>query len=205
MLDSHIRPFIQTPLTAVATCLYRVRLSPNQVTALGLLFALFMFCALYFNAYWAALLFLILNRLADGLDGPLAQKFAAEGKVHNSDFGAYFDILSDFIFYAGFPLFFAFGAPEVLLPAAILLFAFILSGTSFLAYAVIAEKKKLVTDAQGKKGFYYMAGLMEGSETIGFFVVMLLWPQLFTMLAYIFAGLCVLTLIGRVFMAYKNF
>lgn len=205
MFDGLLRPVITPSLKKGADILYGMKLSPNMVTSIGLIFALMVFAALYGQHYIMALVFLGLNRLADGLDGPLAQIFAQQGKDHNGDFGAYFDIVSDFVFYAGYPLFFALGAPQYMSASAVLLAAFILSGTSFLAYAIIAEKKQLKTEAQGKKGFFYMAGLMEGSETIAFFAVMALLPDCYAILAYTFAGLCVLTLIGRFAMAYKNF
>ena len=224
MLDTKIRTYIDTPLKKVATAFVKIGFSPNIITSLGLGFAFLCFWYLYRQDYMIALAMLWLNRLCDGLDGPLAQHFAALNKPHHKDFGAYYDIVSDFILYGGFPLFFAIGGlygagcsrdispmhnlnaiNSYLLPSATLLFAFILAGISFLAYAVIAEKRGLKTEAQGKKGFYYMAGLMEGTETIIFLSLMCLFPAHYAIMAYIFASLCVVTLLGRTLMAYQNF
>jgi phosphatidylglycerophosphate synthase len=205
MLDSIIRPFIDPPLNVAAKKLARLGISPNAMTSIGLGFAAICFLALVQQYYYLALTALIINRLCDGLDGPIARAYEDASKAHNKHFGAYYDIVSDFILYGGFPLFFALGEPSQLLPATVLLFSFILAGISFLGYAVIAEKLKLTTEAQGKKGFYYMAGLMEGTETITFFIVMALFPNLFGILAFIFSGLCILTMIGRLFIAHKEF
>lgn len=205
MLDAFIRPYINPPLKKTGSFLATHNISPNAMTSVGLGFAALCFIALVMTAYLWALLFFILNRICDGLDGPIAQAYLTQNKSHAQDFGAFYDIVSDFILYAGFPLCFALGAAEHMLAALILVSSFILSGVSFLAYAVIAEKKGLTTDAQGKKGFYYMAGLMEGTETIIFFIAFLLFPQLFSLIAYFFATLCVLTMVGRINIAYKNF
>lgn len=205
MLDSAVRPYIQPALMKGAALCVRAGLKPNMMTTLGLVCAFICFFCLWMQLYTPALIFLWLNRLSDGLDGPMAQIYLAEGRPHSTDFGGYYDILSDFILYGGVPLFFALGNPDLLLPSVVLLFGFILSGSSFLAYAVMAEKRGLTTEAQGKKGFYYMAGLMEGSETIAFFTFMMLLPAYYAPLAYIFAGLCVMTMLGRLAMAYKNF
>jgi phosphatidylglycerophosphate synthase len=78
-----------------------------------------------------------------------------------------------------------------------LLSTFILTSVSFLAYAAIAEKRGLKTEEQGKKSFYYMAGLAEGTETILAFVAFCLWPQHYPLLAYLFAALCLATVAGR--------
>jgi hypothetical protein len=46
--------------------------------------------------------------------------------------------------------------------------------------------------------------LAEGTETIIFFVLMCLFPALFAPLAWIFAAICVVTSINRVFFGYQT-
>ena len=203
MLDGLVRPYIDPPLNKAAGILAKAGLTPNMLTSLGLCFAFICFGMLYMEQYSLALACLVLNRLCDGLDGPIARHPACN--VLASDFGAYYDIVSDFIFYGGIPLFFALGNSAFITASATLLYGFILAGISFLGYAVIAEKRGLETDQQGKKGFYYMAGLMEGTETIMFFTAMMLAPSYYNILAYIFAGLCVITMSARLMMAYQTF
>ena len=68
------------------------------------------------------------------------------------------------------------GARRERLAAAVLLAAFIGTGTSFLAFAVMAEKRGLKSTAYPSKSFYYLGGLTEGTETILCFLAMCLWP-----------------------------
>ncbi len=63
------------------------------------------------------------------------------------------------------------------LPAAALLASFIGTGSSFLAFAALAEKR----------------GLTEATETITVFAAMCVWPEHFALLAYGFAALCAIT------------
>jgi phosphatidylglycerophosphate synthase len=57
-----------------------------------------------------------------------------------TDRGAFLDITLDFLFYASVPLAFALADPAAnALPAAVLLAAFIGTGSSFLAFALLAS------------------------------------------------------------------
>jgi hypothetical protein len=49
-----------------------------------------------------------------------------------------------------------------------------------------------------------MAGLAEGTETIGFFVIVMIWPTIFIPAAYGFALLVYLSVIGRVIVSVKS-
>ena len=84
-----------------------------------------------------ALLLILLNRVADGVDGAIARRLGS------TDLGGYLDILCDFIFYAAVPLGFALARPENGAAAAFLIFSFVGTGSSFLAYAAIAAKRGL--------------------------------------------------------------
>ena len=89
--------------------------------------------------------------------------------------------------------------------AAFLLAAFYINGASFLGYAVMAEKRGITTEAQGKKSLYYSAGLLECTETIGFFVALCLWPEAFRPLAVVFGLLCLFTTGARLALARRVF
>jgi phosphatidylglycerophosphate synthase len=143
-----------------------------------------------------ALLPLLLGRLLDGLDGAVARLTAP------TDRGAYLDITLDFLFYASVPLAFATINPVA---AAVLLSAFIGTGTSFLAYAIIAEKRGEKSDIYPSKSFYYLGGLTEGGETIACFVLMCLWPQHFAFFAYVYAAMCCVTTATRLVAGWNAF
>lgn len=146
------------------------------------------------------LLLMWLSRLFDGLDGAVARLTTP------TDRGAFLDITLDFLFYASIPLAFALADPLAhALPAAVLLAAFIGTGSSFLAFAVLAERRGLSSAAYPSKGFYYLGGLTEGSETLICFSLMCLWPMHFTALALGFAALCMLTIITRLVAGWHAF
>jgi phosphatidylglycerophosphate synthase len=149
---------------------------------------------------WAALPFLLIGRALDGLDGALARTTQA------TDRGAFLDISLDFIFYGAIPLAFAVADPDAnALPAAALLAAFLGTGTSFLAFAIIAEKRGLKSTAYPSKSFYYLGGLTEGSETILCFVLMCLLPGHFGTIAWLYAALCILTIVSRIHYGFRAF
>ena len=156
--------------------------------------------ALWAGFFGLALLLIGLNRIADGIDGALA-------RLHGpTDRGAFLDIALDFAFYAFVPLGFALHDPAAnALPAAILIASFVGTGSSFLAFAVIAARRGLTAPRFPKKGLYYLGGLTEGTETIAPFAAFCLWPASFPVLALIFAALCAVTTAMRWRMGWQTF
>ena len=199
MLDSRIRRRIDPLLDRCARGLARVGLGANTVTVVGFLFGVGAWAALAFRECPLALALIALNRVADGLDGALARRLGP------TDLGGYLDIVLDFFFYAGVPFFFAVGRPEVALPAAFLVFSFVGTGSSFLAFSALAAKRGITTEARGKKAIYYLGGLTEGTETIAVFVLICLFPDRFAVLAWVFGGLCWVTTATRVGLAVSEF
>lgn len=200
MLDATLRPVIDGPLNTAGRMLARSGLPATAVTVAGLAAGLLAAAAIALEAYAAGFLLILLNRLLDGLDGAVARATAA------TDRGGYLDIVVDYVLYAGVPLAFALAEPSRnALPAAALLAGFCLTCSSFLGFAAIAAKRGLETVAHGRKSFFYSTGLVEGTETVLFFLLMAALPQWFALLAWIFAGLCVLTAVQRAILAMKAF
>ncbi|MEO1610846.1 MAG: CDP-alcohol phosphatidyltransferase family protein [Pseudomonadota bacterium] len=196
MFDARLRRLIDPPLNAVGRRMAASGLAADYVTLIGLAFGLASAGAVAMGWFWAALALLILNRAADGLDGAVARASAG------TPFGGFLDIVSDFLVYAAVPLGFAAYAPEAnALAAAFLLCGFLANGSAFFAFAATAEATGLKTDAQGKKSLYYAAGLMEGGETIAFFIAFCLFPAWFPALAVIFGALCLISAVARILLA----
>ncbi len=192
MIDALIQPVQSRILRAPARRLARHGVSADAVTVTGFAVGLLTVPALAFGAPLLALLLLALNRLADGIDGALAR---IEGPTER---GAFLDIALDFAFYALFPLGFAIADPaRNALPAAVLIAAFVGTGSSFLAFASIAARSGKQSAAYPAKGLYYLGGLTEGAETIAVFCAMCVWPGVFPALAYLFAVACAITTLGR--------
>ncbi|TFL19522.1 CDP-alcohol phosphatidyltransferase family protein [Jannaschia formosa] len=195
MLDAHVRRLIDPPLNRLGRGLADRGVTANGVTLTGLALGLAAAVLIALGAPGWALLPLLASRLADGLDGAVARA------TRRTDYGGYLDIWSDFLFYGAIPFAFAVMAPENALPAAFLLLSFYVNGTSFLGFATMAEKRGLETSAQGAKSLYYSAGLLEGTETIAFFVLLCLLPGWFAPLAWAFGILCFYTATARVLAA----
>jgi len=200
MLDGWVRRRIDPSLDRMGRSLAGAGVSADVLTLLGLGAGLggALMIALRFDG--AALLLFILNRLFDGLDGAIARA------TRRTDRGGFVDIVSDFAVYGAVPLAFALREPAgFALPAACLLFAFYVNGASFLAFAAVAAKRRMAASPRGVKSIYYTAGLMEGTETILFFVAMILAPDWFPALAYAFAGLTLVSALARVALAWTVF
>jgi phosphatidylglycerophosphate synthase len=199
MLDARLRRLIDPPLDYAGQELARLGITANNVTWTGFLVGCGAWALLALGSYWWALALILLNRLADGLDGAVAR----HGRL--TDLGGYLDIVLDFLFYSGVVFFFAVGRPEEALPAAFLIFSFVGTGASFLAFAAVAAKRGITTAARGEKSIYYLGGLTEGSETIALFVAICILPQHFAWFAWIFGALCWLTTTVRIYMAVETF
>jgi len=199
MLDGMMRRLIDPPLDALGRRAARLGLGADQVTLLGLGFGLACAGCIALRLDLAALALLAVSRLCDGLDGALARA------TRPSDRGGFLDIVCDFVFYGAVPLAFAWREPAHALPVAVLLFAFYVNGASFLAFAVMAAKRRLESTGRGAKSLYFSAGLAEGTETIACFVAMILWPSLVPLLALGFAALTLVTAAGRVILAWTTF
>lgn len=198
MLDARLRRVIDPALDRLSAPLDRIGLTPNAATVLGFAIGLGAMAAISQRAYGLGLLLLLSNRLFDGLDGALARRRGL------TDFGGFLDIVLDFIFYAGIPLAFALAEPGANgLAAAFLVVSFVGTGTSFLAFAVMAAKRGLATDLRGRKSLYYLGGLTEGTETIAAFVLACLFPAWFPVIALVFGGLCWLTTATRIAVAWQ--
>ena len=200
MLDPYAMKLFKPVIDRTALEIKKKGFSADQVTFAGFGLGLFAALCIALGFYLFAILPLLASRALDGLDGAVARAGVA------TDRGAFIDIGLDFVFYASIPL--AFGLAnqdENALAAATLLAAFVGTGASFLAYAIIAEKRDLKSTDYPTKSFYYLGGLAEGTETIACFVAMCLWPQHFVLLAYFYAALCLITTITRLLAGWHAF
>lgn len=200
MLDRAIQTAIKPLLTRVAKGLVRAGIGADALTVIGCVVGMGAAVAIAFEAYIAGLVLMLASRLMDGLDGAVARETTP------TDRGGFLDITLDFLFYASIPLAFAIANPALnALPAAVLLAAFIGTGSSFLAFAIVAEKNRIASTAFPNKSFYFLGGLAEATETIVAFSAMCLWPEAFARIAYGFAALCAITTAMRIGWGWQRF
>nr|WP_254704362.1 CDP-alcohol phosphatidyltransferase family protein [Hafnia paralvei] len=186
-------------LNRIAATIDRPEVTPDRISLVGFLIGALALPFLAMQWYFAALLMIVINRLFDGLDGALARRRDL------SDAGGFLDIALDFLFYALVPFGFVLASPTLnAVAGAWLLFAFIGTGSSFLAFAAVADKYKLENLDYPHKSFYYLGGLTEGAETILVFVLFCLFPAYFPLLAWLFGALCWFTTLTRVWGGYHT-
>jgi phosphatidylglycerophosphate synthase len=198
MIDAQMRRLIDPALSIAATGLVRLRVSANAITVSGFLFGLCAVPLVAFHHYEWALLVILCNRLMDGLDGAVARQ------VGITDIGAYLDIVLDFIFYSAVIFGFGLANPEQAIYSAFLIFSFIGTGSSFLAFAIFAAQHNITTKIRGTKSIYYLGGLTEGTETIVLFALLCLFPGWFAVLAAVFGTMCWVTTVTRISYAFNQ-
>lgn len=195
MLDATARRYIDPPLNRAGQALADLGISANTVSVVGLLFGACAALCIGVGLFELALVAILANRLADGLDGAVARA------TEKTDLGGFLDIVFDFIFYGAVPFAFVVYDPAGnAVAGAVLLLSFYLNGATFLAFATLAAKQGMNTQAQGIKSFYYLGGLAEGTETIAVFIAFCLFPGAFVYLAWGFAIICFISAAARIFM-----
>ena len=181
MMDARLRRRLEGPLDRAAHGIDVGWLSPDRLTAAGLLLGLSSAAAAAAAWWLPALALWLLSRACDGLDGPLARRreraAIARGET-TSPAGAYFDITADFVVYGATVVGVAIGATRVegaaWWPFLLVLFTYYVNGTALLAFASIAERSgRQVDDARALR---LRGGLAEGAETIAVHSLWLIWP-----------------------------
>ncbi len=163
--------------------------SPNALSVAAFALGLSCAAAAYAGLVLPSLALWLLNRVVDGLDGLVARR---SGRA--SDRGAYLDIVLDFVVYAALPLSLAFSDASRALAAASLLAAFYVNGATWMYLSSLLEKRGRGAAASGQAtGVAMPAGIIEGTETIVFFSLILALPAYAAVLMYAFA---LLTLLG---------
>ena len=199
MLDRYSLRILRPLLAKLAAFLHRKGIGADQITIVSFAVGLLGVILIARHHYLLGGLLILCNRLGDGIDGTLAR---LDG---TTDRGAFLDICLDFLFYSAVVLGFALADPaRNSLAAAFLIFTFVGTSSSFLAYAIMAERRSLADQRLPDKGFYYLGGLAEGTETIIFFIIICLFPTLFPVLAWIFGVICLLSTVARIIYGYNT-
>ena len=171
--------------------------TPNHVTVLGFVIALFASAAVALHFWWLAFGLWWLSRLADGSDGIWARESGQE-----SDFGAYFDMLLDMAAYGAMVLGFAIAAPELQAQWMAMLFLYVLCITTALSLGMQEAKRTIAP--RDNRGLRLGAGLAEGGETGIAYSVFLLFPTYLGIATTIWVAVLIVTVIARSFLAYET-
>jgi len=216
MLDASMRALLDAPLRRVAAVLDRPWVTPNRISVTGLVLGLGSAVAAGGQAWALALGLWVLSRVCDGLDGPLARRRRGEpGASGASDgraaAGGFVDITADFLVYGATVLGVAIGVTAPVseggyggswLPFALVLLAYYVNGTAFLAFSSAVERTGHRLD--DGRTFSFLGGLAEGTETIAVHSLWLLLPFWAEPIAWVWAVVVGLSAAQRMIGGYRT-
>jgi len=184
MFDDYLRKLKDRLLAPIARRL-GPGVSPNLLTWLALVVGLASAGAALTHRYWLGLGLWFVNRILDGLDG-------TQARVHHrgTAFGAYLDIVLDFVVYAAIPsaLALADGSFAVAMAACLLLASFYVNAASWMYLSALLEQREQGARATDEITAVTMPrGLVAGTETVVayalFFLLPARLPELFALMA----------------------
>ncbi|WP_246142523.1 CDP-alcohol phosphatidyltransferase family protein [Nocardioides rubriscoriae] len=186
-------------------------MTPNRLTMLGLATGLGSAAVAATQLWWWALGLWLFSRAMDGLDGPLARRRKAHlpgtlEKSPKSEAGGFLDITADFVVYGATVVGVAIGVSARYgadwLPFLLVLLAYYINGTAFLAFSSIAER----TGRQREDGrsFSFLGGLAEGTETIAVHSLWLVLPAHAELIAIVWATIVGLSATQRMTAGFRD-
>ncbi|MBY4110213.1 CDP-alcohol phosphatidyltransferase family protein [Rhodococcoides fascians] len=200
MIDSFLRRHLEGPLDRCARALDRPAITPDRITAAGLVLGLGSALAAGLQFWLLALVLWIVSRIADGLDGPLARRRSTTGGA-----GGFFDITADFVVYGTTVVGVAVGASAAYdapwWPFLLVLLAYYINGTAFLAFSSIAERTGRTID--DGRSLSFLGGLAEGAETIAVHSLWLLLPGISWQIAVVWAAVVAVSSTQRIIAGYR--
>lgn len=191
MLEAYIRPAYQKVLVnPCAEVIFQnfPRLSANSISLFAGVFGIICAIAISQNYVYTALICMAISGYLDTLDGTVA-------RMHNSNLphGAVLDIITDRV--VEFAIIAGLFAVDPTIRGGICIFmlgSILLCITSFLMVGMFTENTS-------QKGFHYSVGLMERAEAFIFFALMILFPNYFNYLGYVFIVLVLYTTVLRLY------
>jgi len=190
MLDQVLRARLGPTLDRAAGSLAARGISPAALTGVGLLAGIGACVCVATGLWGAALALWLLNRLLDGLDGPVARRQRA------TELGGLLDFVADFIVYSGFVVGVAIAHPDARLACVALLASYLVNNVALLSFSSVIERHGLPLGDE--RSLRLLPGLAEGTETIVVYVLFCLLPSDSTVIAWAFAGVVAVTAGQRV-------
>lgn len=201
MFDRYFRTIKDLLLAPVARAL-GPHVSPTMITCVAFVAGLGCVTAILSGSARLALALWIGNRVLDGLDG-------TQARVHGraSQFGAYVDIVLDFVIYAAIPTAMAarHGTEAIAFAGMVLVASFYVNAASWMYLAALLEQRNAGAAARGESTTVTMPpGLIGGAETIGFYVAFFVWPAQQRVLFLTMAALVLLNVMIRLIWARRR-
>jgi phosphatidylglycerophosphate synthase len=192
MIDAGLRRVLSPALDTAGRRLEHLGVRAGWLTGAGWMVGVGACLAAGFGRWPAALVLWLVNRVCDGLDGPVARAGTPTER------GGFLDIVADFSIYGGFVFGVAVAVPSARLACVALLLAYYTSGTAFLALSALLQRDDAHRD---ERSLRFVGGLAEGAETITVYVAFCLLPGHAAFIAWVFAAAVAVTAAQRVGMA----
>ena len=207
MSDDYLRRHLERPLARVAERADRVGFTADRLTTVGLVLGLGSAAAAAATWWWISLTLWLVSRLADGLDGPVARlRRSRDPDQSDSGAGGFFDITADFLVYGATVVGVAFGANAAYgapwWPFLLVLLAYYINGSAFLAFSSIAERSGRTLD--DGRSLSFLGGLAEGAETIVVHSLWLIFSTVAWQIALLWAGVVALSAVQRMVAGYRS-
>lgn len=193
MLDSTLRRVAGPAVEGAGRRLAGAGVRPVWLTGGGFLLGAAACVAVATGRFDMALGLWLANRLLDALDGAVARA------IGPTERGAFFDIVADFAVYGGFVVGLAVALPAARLACVVLLAAYYVSGTAFLAFSSLLERRRAATG--DGRSLHFVGGLAEGTETVVVYLAFCLLPADAETIAWGFAAAVAITALQRVVLA----
>lgn len=192
MLETHLRSYFQPIFDKLAHLLINLKISPEMITACGLIYGKAAAICIALNKPILALILLWLSGLCDVLDGTVARITKT-----TKTFGAYLDLISDRMVECFTILGFTFAYPENY-------FAYVLFLASVLFHFSTFTVAGALFKNDGPKSMHYDKSFIERAEAFLVFSLMLIFPQL---ISYLLMPLNVLIIASGItrFIRVKNY
>uniref|UniRef100_A0A6B2LJ51 CDP-alcohol phosphatidyltransferase n=1 Tax=Arcella intermedia TaxID=1963864 RepID=A0A6B2LJ51_9EUKA len=199
MLDLFLRE-LKEKILAVFVPLF-VKVHPNTLTTVSLFFGILCNVAVLQGQYFVAHILWLLNRFFDGIDGVVARK---TGRASN--FGGYYDILSDFAIYCSLPIAIAVQqqGPQLALSCMLLEALYCLNAVGLFYLSALLEKVNLERKRAELTSVTFPAALVEGFETMVAYSAFLLWPAWCSTLFFVFGGGVAISIVQRLRWAFYH-
>lgn len=189
MLETHTRTYYQKWLVDPIAKPFSRRFprSANAISIASAVVGLFVPILIVSRQNGLAIVTLILSGYLDTLDGTVA-RFAGQSSATGTVIDILMDRFVEFVVIFGL---FLIDPTDRSIPAMLMLGSILLCVTSFLVVGIFS-------DNDSHKSFHYSPGLMERAEAFAFFIAMIIFPDAFIGLAYLFIALVLLTTLIRV-------